>query len=84
MISMQNSAKTLAGALIAGLVSGSLALADENVGTAGGGAAQSAPGKPTPSPKAIQRKPHKEIKNKNACCKNGCDCMDPKTGKPTK
>jgi hypothetical protein len=58
-------------ALIAGLVSGSASLAF----------ADAAPSpNPSPSPVAKKRLPHKEIKNKNNCCKGGCGCMDEKTG----
>ena len=62
----QNAA--LAGAVIAGLLSGSTALALEP--TIEGL-------KPIPSPTASKatRKPHKDILNKMKCCKNGCDCM---------
>jgi hypothetical protein len=68
---MQTKATTLAGALIAGLLTGSIALAESN---------------PSPQPSGIpsgtpaKRKPHKGIKNKMACCKNGCDCMDAPKG----
>ena len=79
---MKKDAKTFAAALIAGLISGSLALADEVAKPATDGASQAAPG--NPAPKATKRKPHKEIINKNKCCKNGCDCMDAKDMEPKK
>lgn len=65
-----NSLKLIRQSLVAGLLTGGLAFAGEVPPVASP--------KPSPSPAASQRKPHKEIKNKNNCCKGGCGCMDGK------
>lgn len=76
---MQNRTQTLAAALIAGLISGGVALADDTAGANSGNATpESSTEKPAPSTTKTKRKPHREIKNKNSCCKNGCGCMDEK------
>jgi hypothetical protein len=63
---MDTKVTTLAGALMAGLMSGSAALADPS---------------PSPSPSASPAKMKTAAKvygSTYECCKNGCDCMDAK------
>lgn len=68
--------KALGYALVAGLVSGSMTLAEEV-------SVKSPSPSGSPSPKAAPRKPHKDIKNKMNCCKGGCECMpEKKAGSP--